>query len=156
MSVARGWQGWCCDVYLANMTKARYLVSSVGIAVGNTLEALVGATLVTKFAGGRDAFDRAQNIFRFVLLAAMISTAVSATTGVTALSLGGFVRPGDYGPVWLTWWLGDASGALIIASFLLLWSRHHRVTWTRERLLEGALLASAVLIVGTVVFGGIS
>ena len=151
----RVWPGVFAGAFLANLTTAGTLVTSVGIAVGNTLEALVGATLVTRFAGGRDAFDRAQNIFRFVLLAAMISTAVSATTGVTALSLAGFVRPGDYGPVWLTWWLGDASGALIIASFLLLWSRHHRVTWTRERLLEGALLASAVLIVGTVVFGGI-
>src|SRR5439155_23491481 len=36
-------------------------VTSVGIAVGNTLEAVVGAYLVTKFAGGRDAFDRAQD-----------------------------------------------------------------------------------------------
>src|SRR5207247_7205274 len=117
----RVWPGLFDGACLANLTTSGSLVTSLCIAVGYTHEALVGATLVTRFAGGRDAFDRAQNIFRFVLLAAMISTAVSATTGVTALSLAGFVRPGDYGPVWLTWWLGDASGALMIASFLLLW-----------------------------------
>ena len=151
----RVWPGVFLGAFLANLTTAGTLVTSLGIAAGNTLEALLGAYLVNRFAGGRDAFDQAQNIFRFVLLAAMISTTVSATMGVTTLSLSGFVRPGDYGPVWLTWWLGDAAGAIVIASFVLLWSRHRRVTWTREQMLEGAFLLVAVLVVAGVVFGGL-
>ena len=151
----RVWPGVFLGALLANLTTAGTLMTSLGIAAGNTLEALFGAYLVNRFAGGRDAFDQAQNIFRFVLLAAMISTTVSATMGVTTLSLGGFVRPGDYGPVWLTWWLGDAAGAIVIASFVLLWSRHRRVTWTRAQMLEGACLIVAVLVVAGVIFGGL-
>ncbi len=151
----RVWPGVFLGAFLANLTTAGTPMTSLGIAAGNTLEALLGASLVNKFAGGRDAFDQAQNIFRFVLLAAMISTTVSATMGVSTLSLSGFVRPGDYGPVWLTWWLGDAAGALVIASFVLLWSRHPHVTWTREQMLEGAFLIVAVLVVAGVVFGGL-
>src|SRR3989441_57487 len=151
----RVWPGVFLGAFLANLTTAGTPATSLGIAAGNTLEALLGAYLVNKFAGGRDAFDQAQNIFRFVLLAAMISTTVSATMGVSTLSLSGFVRPGDYGPVWLTWWLGDAAGALVIGSFVLLWSRPRRVTWTREQMLEGAFLIVAVLAVAGVVFGGL-
>lgn len=150
----RIWPGIFLGAFFANLTTAGTVATSIGIATGNTLEALIGGYLVNRFANGRDAFDRAQSIFRFVLLAAILSTMVSATIGVTSLSLGGFVRPGDFGPVWLTWWLGDASGALILAPFLLLWSRYRRVPWTREHVLEGLLLLSAVFGVGAIVFNG--
>jgi integral membrane sensor domain MASE1 len=66
----RIWPGVFVGAFLANMTTAGTVVTSLGIAIGNTLEAVVGAYLVNRFAGGRGAFDRAQNIFRFVLLAA--------------------------------------------------------------------------------------
>lgn len=151
----RIWPGIFLGAFFANLTTAGTLATSLGIATGNTLEALIGGYLINRFANGRDAFDRAQSIFRFVLLAAILSTMVSATIGVTSLWLGGFVRPGDFGPVWLTWWLGDASGALILAPFLLLWSRFRRVPWTREQVLEGLLLLLAVFVVGGVVFDGV-
>src|SRR5262249_56115872 len=95
------------------------VLSSLGIASGNTLEALVGAALVEAFAGGAAAFDRAQDIFKFVV-AALLSTTVSATFGVTTLALTGDARWADFAPIWLTWWLGDAAGDLVVAPFLLL------------------------------------
>ena len=81
--------------FLANLTTAGTVATSLGIATGNTMEALIGAYLVNRFANGREAFERAQNIFRFVLLAAILSTMVSATIGVTTLRLGGLVRPAE-------------------------------------------------------------
>src|SRR5690242_1779333 len=76
--------------FLVNMTTAGSVATSIGIAVGNTVEGLVGAYLVTRFAGGRRAFLRAPDALRFALLAAILAPAISATLGVTTLSVGGF------------------------------------------------------------------
>lgn len=150
----RVWPGIFLGAFLVNVTTEGSVATSMGIAVGNTLEGLVGAYLVNRFANGRYPFDRPQDIFRFVALAGMLSTTVSATFGVTSLSLGGFAGWADYGSIWFTWWLGDAVGALVVASVLLLWSANPRVQWNRRQVVEAALLLLSMLLVGLVVFGG--
>ena len=56
--------------FLANLATTGSLVSSAGIAVGNTVEALAGAWLVNRFAGGRHAVERSADLFKFAVLAA--------------------------------------------------------------------------------------
>ena len=72
---------------LVNYTISGALAASLGIAAGNTLEGLAAAYLVTRFAHGPAAFDHALDIFKFVALAAIASTALSATIGVGTLAL---------------------------------------------------------------------
>src|SRR5262249_291729 len=105
--------------FFSNLTTAGSLVTSIGIGIGNTLEGLIGAVLVDRFANGRNAFDRVRDIFKFTVLSAIISTMVSATFGVTCLSLAGFANWTDYGTIWLTWWLGDLTGDLLVAPLLV-------------------------------------
>ena len=140
---------------LVNVTTAGSVVTSIGIAAGNTLEALVGAYLVNRFAGGRDTLANAENIVLFTVLAAMVSTTVSATLGVTSLSLGGFARWADFGSIWLTWWLGDMTGNLIVAPVLLTFSTRPQVPGQRGKVFEAAVLLGCLLFVGEVVFGGL-
>ena len=45
----------------------------------------MGAHLVARYAGGRQAFERVPDVFRFAALAAVASTAVAATIGMTSL-----------------------------------------------------------------------
>jgi PAS domain S-box-containing protein len=150
----RVWPGILLGAFLVNITTEGTLATSLGIAVGNTLEGLLGAHLVNRFARGRDAFGRAQDIVRFVALAGLVSTTVAATFGVTSLSIGGFARWSDYRAIWLTWWLGDAVGALIVAPPLLLWSRHSEGRWDPRRLGEALLLLLCLFLVGQTVFDG--
>src|SRR6266704_1502078 len=75
---------------VANLTTAGSVLTSIGVATGNTLEGVVGCYLVTRFARGQHTFERTLDIFKFAFLAGMVSTTVSATVGVTSLSLGGF------------------------------------------------------------------
>jgi integral membrane sensor domain MASE1 len=110
----RVWPGIFLGAFLTNETTAGSVVTSLLIASGNTLEALVGAYLINRFAGGRLAFENGRSIFRFVLLAGFVGTSVSATIGVTTLSLSGLSEWSAYRSTWLTWWLGDASGAIIV------------------------------------------
>src|SRR5262245_40843276 len=127
--------------FVANVTTAGNVATSLGIAAGNTLECVLGAHLVHRFAGGPDAFDRSATLFRFVLLAALLCTALSATIGVGSLWVGGFALRAELPRVWLTWWLGDAVGAILLTPLLVLWvDRPRAPARTRLRSLEAVLL----------------
>src|SRR3989442_9301657 len=103
------------------VTTAGSFWTSLGIAGGNTLEGLLGAFLVRRFANGLKVFDRARDIFTFGVLAGLGAAAVSATVGATTLALGGYARWEGLGAIWLTWWLGDVAGGVGGGPGLVLW-----------------------------------
>ena len=150
----RVWPVILTGAFLVNLTTAGSVATSISIAAGNTLEGVVGCYLVTRFAGGQRAFERAQDIFKFTFLAGMVSTTVSATVGVTTLAVGGFADWTMYGAVWSTWWLGDAVGAVVVTPFLLLWRENPRLNWTRRQAIELAVLFPGLFFTAWIVFGG--
>ena len=150
----RIWPAILVGAFLVNLTTAGSLATSIGIAVGNTLEGVVGCYLVGRFAGGLRAFQTANDIFKFAFLAGMVSTTVSATVGVTTLVLGGFADWAKYGSIWHTWWLGDAVGAVIVTPFLLLWWENHRLKWNLKEIIELTFLFLGLFFTGWIVFGG--
>src|SRR5438270_11760110 len=117
----RVWPAIFIGAFLVNVTNTGNAATSLAIASGNTLEAFCGAWLVNRFAGGTTVFDRPQGVFKFALAAA-VSTIIGPAFGVTSLALAGFADWANYGAIWLTWWLGDATGDLLLASLLILWS----------------------------------
>jgi diguanylate cyclase (GGDEF)-like protein len=119
------------------------------------LEGLVGAYLVNRFARGRRACERADDVFKFAVLAGLLSTTLSATAGVVSLSLDGFARWTDFWSIWSTWWTGDAVGDLVVAPAVLLWAARPRIHWTPRQGLEAAALLSCLAVVGLAVFGGL-
>jgi len=149
----RVWPAIFTGAFLVNMTTAGTVFTSLGIAAGNTLEALAGCYLVIRFAEGRNAFQKSQSIFKFVLLAGMVSTAISASIGSATLVLGGLAEWSRYPSIWLTWWLGDGVGATIITPFLLLWIENPRLDWTRKQALELIFLFFGLLSTAWFVFG---
>jgi diguanylate cyclase (GGDEF)-like protein len=149
----RYWPAIFVGAFFVNLTTAGSVLTSLGIGAGNSLEAVTACYLVSRFANGKDAFDRTWDILRFAFYGGILSTAVAATFGVTSLALGGFAPWHEYGIIWRTWWLGDAAGALVFAPFLLLWCANPSLRWSRPQFVEaGALLASTLLISG-IVFG---
>src|ERR1700719_5317326 len=72
----RVWPAIFVGAFFVNFWTTPNILVSLGIASGNTLEALCGAWLVNQFADGAQVFDRPQNVFKFAL-AALISTTVS-------------------------------------------------------------------------------
>jgi len=150
----RAWPAILTGAFLVNLTTTGSAWTSIGIAVGNTLEGVVGCYLVTRFAGGRRAFEKAQDVFKFGFLAGMVSTTVSATIGVISLGLGGFAKWAMFGPIWCTWWLGDAVGAVVVTPLVLVWRENPRVNWTRKQMIELAFLFPGLFLTGWIVFGG--
>src|SRR5881392_1797033 len=149
----RAWPAVFIGAFLVNVTTAGNVATSFAIATGNTLEALASAWLVNRFADGTNVFDRLQGVFKFAL-AAGISTIISPAFGVTSLAVAGFADWANYGAIWLTWWLGDATGDLVFTPLVLLWSVASKRRWNKKEAAEvGALLLLLVLLSG-VAFGG--
>ncbi len=147
------WPAIFVGAFIANITTAGSLLTALGIATGNTLEAVIGAALVTGFAAGAHAFERAGTVFAFTGLA-LACTSLSATIGVSSLCLTGFAHWSDFGPIWWTWWLGDAAGALLVTPAILLWIAPSGMHWTPRRGVEGVAFVASLVGVGAIVFGG--
>ena len=150
---SRAWPAIFVGAFFVNTTTAGNVGTSLAIASGNTLEALCAAWLLNRYAGGTRVFDRAQDVFKFALIGAG-STAISPSIGVTSLALGGFADWGNYGRVWVTWWLGDLTGYLVIAPLVLLWWIGPRREWNTKQKVEAGGLLLLLVVVGGAVFGG--
>ena len=155
------WPGIALGAFVANVTAHEPLITALGITAGNTLEALAGAWLLRRWLNFEGALERMKDVLGLVILAGLLSTAVSATIGVTSLCIGGLRPWSDFGLLWYVWWLGDATGALLVAPLLLAWARPLRgFSWIRQgrivarRLVEVAALLTGVFLIGAVVFAG--
>jgi signal transduction histidine kinase len=119
--------------------------AALGIAVGNTLEALVGVGLL-RAAGFDPAFERVRDVLGLIA-AALLSSSVSATIGVISLCAVGAQSWSAFGDLWWTWWIGDAGGDWIVAPLLLAgWARPRALLPAGRpdlRALEGAVLTAS-------------
>src|SRR3989442_13313670 len=113
----------------------------------------VACKLGLRLAIGRKVFDRAEDIFKFLFLACILAPTVSASAGAASLFLTGFSRGMQLEQLWLTWWLGDMTGAILVTPCFLLWSAPTGARRSQRQLvLQGAALVS-LLLVGAIVFG---
>ena len=108
--------------FVANVTTAGSISTSLAIATGNALESLVGAYLINRWSDGCSTFDTPGGVTRFALICFLPSTIISATLGVGSLSLAGYADWSDFRSVWTTWWMGDLAGALVITPAIVLWA----------------------------------
>jgi diguanylate cyclase (GGDEF)-like protein len=152
----RVWPAIFVGAFVANLTTAGSVATSLGIATGNTLEGLIGARFLNRCANGRKVFDRARDILKFAFLAATLSTVVSATIGVTSLSIGKFIQPKDFGRVWFIWRLGDTIGSILLTPLLVLWSINPRIRWNLSQICERILFLSLFILLNLVIFGGVT
>src|SRR5712691_11340975 len=149
----RAWPAIFVGAFLVNVTTAGNVATSLAIASGNTLEAVCGAWLVNRFAGGTTVFDRPQGVVKFAL-AAVVSTVIGPAVGVTSLALGGFADWANFGAIWETWWLGDTTGDLLIAPLIILWSIASKRRWNRREAVEAGILLVLLFVLSEAVFGG--
>lgn len=146
----RVWPAIALGALIANVWAGAPIPVAIGIAAGNTLEAFAAAYALQRIPGFRRSLDRLIDAFAFIIVAAALTTAISATIGVISLYLGGIVPSAGIGETWRAWWLGDAIGDLLVAPVLLVWSS--KPDANRETWLEAATLGVCLVAVSLVVF----
>ncbi len=145
------WPAIFVGALLANLTTAGDWATSLAIATGNTLEAVSAAWLIQRWAGGRRLFEAPGNIIRFAGCAAA-SNIVSATVGVSSLALTGQAAWSSYPAIWITWWLGNLVGDVIVMPPLVLWWTRPPSRWDWPKMVEVAAHYFLIVSVGLVVF----
>jgi signal transduction histidine kinase len=144
------WPAVAVGAFVANAISGASLGEAAGITVGNTLEAVFGATLLVR-AEVRPALDRLRDVAGLLILGAAASPIIAATNGAAVLSLSGATH--DFSSSWLLWWIGDGMGALVVTPLLLVWStRPWRLFPERARRLEAVVVAAALGGVSAAVF----
>jgi signal transduction histidine kinase len=147
----RLWPAIMLGAFAANVLNDTSVIASMGIAVGNTLEALAGATLLQR-VGFQPSMRRLHDVASLFLLAACLSTILSATIGVVTVCLTGTTSWHDFKSLWSTWWIGDAIGNLVTAPFVFVWADQARNRWRLQRLAEGMLLLVSMGLLSLAVF----
>jgi diguanylate cyclase (GGDEF)-like protein len=146
------WPAILVGSFLVNLATTGIPLAALSISVGNTLEGLAAAYLIARYAGGRYGVERTVDILKLTGLVALISAVPGATIGLATLAAAGLVHFPGYGAVWLTWWLGNVSGALIIVPLVLHWANHPSIEWDTSRAAEAAALLVSAVSVSLVVF----
>jgi signal transduction histidine kinase len=147
----RAWPLIAFAAFVVNASTGIPLWGAALIAAGNTLEAVIGATLLARF-GFDSRLARLRDLALLVVLAALGSTMVSATFGLVAAALMGLHPSDSYPAFWSVWWVGDAMGDLLVAPLICAWARPIRLSRRAGRWIEAVLLAAALTLVSMVVF----
>lgn len=124
------------------------------VATGSTVEALMAARLIRRYAGAGDPLRSADGIVKFVALGALAPSLVGSTIGATALAASGLSGWAGYETTWWTWWLGDSTGILVVTPLALAWRTTRRDEPESRGALETAAFGVLLLLVGVLSFWG--
>ncbi|MEH2530364.1 signal transduction histidine kinase/CheY-like chemotaxis protein [Bradyrhizobium sp. AZCC 1588] len=148
----RTWPAIFAAAVIANATTAGSVATAIAIATGNSLEAVVGAYLINRWSGGRNTFSMPNSVAKFALICFVIATPISASIGLTSLATAGYIEPTNFVDAWVTWWLGDVTGALVIAPVIVLWASSHYHVFNRNEFWETVGVLATAAAVGLIAF----
>jgi signal transduction histidine kinase/CheY-like chemotaxis protein len=148
----RTWPAIFTAAVIANATTAGSVATAIAIATGNSLEAVVGAYLINRWSGGCNTFSTPNSVAKFALICFVIATPISASIGLTSLATAGYIERTNFANAWVTWWLGDVTGALVIAPVIVLWASSHYHAFNRNEFLETVGVLATAAAVGLIAF----
>ncbi|MBB3455082.1 PAS domain S-box-containing protein [Rhizobium sp. BK313] len=156
----RSWPWWVLAGCLAELVGNVLwfhspLPAAVLIYAGNALEATIGAWLVNRTFKRPVRLETLQEVVAFVVVGAGIAPIISATVGSATLAWFGIFSQTFLG-AWPLWWIGDATGTLIVAPLALVvfqnW--HGKAEFSASRWLEAGVLGLILLGVAALSLSG--
>ncbi|MEQ8728734.1 MAG: CHASE domain-containing protein [Sandaracinaceae bacterium] len=129
----RAWPGILVGSIAANVQAIGEPASqaAIGIGVGATLQAALGAHLVRRWVGWPSTLESPKQILLFFAAIGPAAELVNATLGPLSLYVTGLV-PADRLPLTMSvWWVGDTLGAVAAAPVLLAVLGRSQARWRR-------------------------
>lgn len=124
----------------------------VSVSLGDTLQVLCGAWLLTR-NGKFDSHLRSLNVYlRLILLGGCTSIFIGALAVNTALLVFGVLSAEHYFYGLLQWWMSDTLGVILIAPLVLVWWAARNDRRNTGQLTEAVLLFGLTILVGGAVF----
>jgi PAS domain S-box-containing protein len=134
------------------LVASRSLLELGSAGIGTLLAAFAGTWLISRWSNGHQMLGTPSNIAKFAIICFAPTTIISST-----IALAGFILanpPGfsDSLVTWLTWWLADAAGTLVIAPVLMLWATMPLRSFSKWNLVELVTVSILVSIIGIVAY----
>src|SRR5262252_128559 len=148
----RAWPAIFFAAMIANATTTGSIGTAISIATGNSLEALVGAAVINVWSNGRDTFSSPNTVAKFAVICVVLATPISATVGITTLVIAGYAEWANFANIWLTWWLGDMIGALVVTPVVVLCALSDARAFRSTELTKSAAVISLAVAVGFIAF----
>jgi hypothetical protein len=107
------------------------IATALVIAAASVLQAALAGSVLRRAIGYPARFDNGRDLLRFFLLtpAACLTSATLSLSGMWAL---GEIEPPDLATSWLTWWIGDTLGVLVVLPLMLVFAGEPRPLWRRR------------------------
>jgi signal transduction histidine kinase len=148
----RIWPGLAVSAFVVSLHGAVTAPTAAGQAAGATLAAVAGTWMLRRIPRFDCRLPRLRDALAMIVLGAFGSALVSSTIGISSLYIAGFQAYSGLPSGWLIYWLGDATGALLVTPIVFTLPRLVRNA-SRARLFELALLLALLTLACCAVFG---
>jgi len=135
----RVWLGVAAGAFLVAFFSPVSHLAALGQAVGATSGATTGAFLLRRIANLHPSLSRLSDALSLIALGGFGSAIVSASIGVSVLYATHVRAYSGLGAAWLVYWLGDATGVLLVTPLALRFTDFLKLR-DRDRIAELAVL----------------
>src|SRR5262249_9697409 len=115
----RVWLGVTAGAFVVAFFSPVPHIAALGQAAGATVAAMTGAFLLHHFADFRPSLSRLSDALSLIALGGFGSALISASLGVTVLYATHVHAYSGLRAAWLIYWLGDATGVLLVTPLAL-------------------------------------
>jgi PAS domain S-box-containing protein len=130
----------------------RSLLELGSVGIGTLLAAFAGTWLIGRWSNGHQTFGTPSNIAKFAIISFVPTTIISSTIALAGFILANTLSFSDSVVTWLTWWLADAAGTLVIAPVVVLWAIMPLRSFSKWNLLESVAVSALVSVIGIVAY----
>ncbi len=125
---------------------------AAAIGLGAMLGAAAAATLVHRFVGPVRRLDTPRVVIPTLALGGLLASTIAPTIGVAAQLSTGLLATSEAAFGWLTWWVGDAIGVIVVGPLVLMLLPSQAEYWSgrRWRIAGPSLLIFGILIAAIV------
>ncbi|MFB2921091.1 MASE1 domain-containing protein [Aerosakkonema funiforme] len=116
----RVWPGVMLGDFFVSLSLGVSPIVALAMGASASLPALTSTALLRRYKVKHN-LERPQDVLAFVTLSAMLSTTLGSTFSVLLLCANGIQPWHNFGITWLSWWLGNVMGVLVVTPVLLSW-----------------------------------
>lgn len=130
----------------------RSLVELGSVGISTLLAAFAGTWLISRWSNGHQTFGTPASIAKFGIISFAPTAMISSTIAMAGFILTNTPSFSDSVVSWLTWWLADAAGILVITPVVVLWAMMPLRSISKWNLLESVAVFALVSIIGIVAY----
>ena len=134
------------------LIEGRSILETGSIGIGTLLAAFSGASLISRWSNGPKTFATPSGIAKFALLAFAPTAMISSSIALAGFALANAAAFADPVITWITWWLADTTGILIIVPVVVLWAITPLRPFSKWSVLETVAVFAVVSAIGIVAY----